>query len=483
MKSIISRSCTIALAAAVVLIGAKAYAQQGCETVAAGQFCNLVEINTAAPQEASVGETIVNTICVRALANIGDVEVKAPATPGLEYVKSEPAGTKEGDAIVWKFDAMNCGEVQQINVYYRLTKEGCNVSCAMVEALPRVCFAILGTKPSVEIEKAGPETAILGDQVTYTINVANTGSGVARNVRVVDDLPAGLKHASGQSQLETVLGDLAPGETRCITITVTAAARGKHCNKATVKSDNAGSDDATACTEVLEPGIKITKVTDTKEQYIGKTAGYTITIENTGNMALHNVTIRDAAPANTEMVKADGGAMAGNGATWTFAELPVGGKQTVSMTLTSGVPGTHKNCAQVSAQEGVGGEACAETLWKGNPAILLEVIDTEDPLQIGEETTYVIDVTNQGTADDKNVQIVVNFPAEISPVSAAGASAGAVAEKTVTFEPYAVLAPKQTIEFRIKAKAAQVGDSRLKVQLTSDMLKSPVTEEESTHVY
>ena len=55
--------------------------------------------------------------------------------------------------------------------------------------------------------------------------------------------------------------------------------------------------------------------------------------------------------------------------------------------------------------------------------------------------------------------------------------------KTVDTAPYPVLQPKQAIEWQIQAKAVQAGDSRLFVDLTSELLKKPVKEEESTHVY
>jgi len=60
---------------------------------------------------------------------------------------------------------------------------------------------------------------------------------------------------------------------------------------------------------------------------------------------------------------------------------------------------------------------------------------------------------------------------------------GWVQDKVVQFEPYLQLAPKQTIEYQIRAKGKEPGDGRVKVYLTSDLLRTPVVEEESTHVY
>ena len=99
-------------------------------------------------------------------------------------------------------------------------------------------------------------------------------------------------------------------------------------------------------------------------------------------------------------------------------------------------------CNQVSAASAAYGlsesdEACTE--WAGYPALLLEVIDTEDPLLIGEETTYIIQVTNQGTATDTNVVLDVQLPAELKLLSAAGDTQGTITGNTVNFAAYPAL--------------------------------------------
>ena len=111
---------------------------------------------------------------------------------------------------------------------------------------------------------------------------------------------------------------------------------------------------------------------------------------------------------------------------------------------------------------------------------MLEVVDDPDPLQVGESTTYTIKITNQGTADLTNISTVANFSKEVTPTRSQG---GKVDGKTVNFPIVPRLAPKQVITYTIIGKAAEVGDSRLKVTLTEDQLLAPVVEEESTRVY
>lgn len=203
-------------------------------------------------------------------------------------------------------------------------------------------------------------------------------------------------------------------------------------------------------------------------------------VSNKGDTDLKDVIVTDTAPSATKIVSATGASISGNTATWKLANLEKGGKQTLNVVLTSGTAGTHCNGVVASA-EGLKETAEACTLWKGIPAILLETKDDPDPIQVGENVTYTVRVTNQGTANDNNVKIVAHFGKEIDPVSAS--SGGQVNGKTVTFAPVATLGAKQVVTYTITAKGAAAGDHRLKVDLTSDVLSEPVTHEESTHVY
>jgi hypothetical protein len=90
----------------------------------------------------------------------------------------------------------------------------------------------------------------------------------------------------------------------------------------------------------------------------------------------------------------------------TWARLKAGESKSFVVKTTSPAVGTDRNCANVNA-EGLARSSCAATLWNGQAASLIEVIDVEDPIQLGEETTFIIQVKNQGTEVDKNVAIKV----------------------------------------------------------------------------
>jgi hypothetical protein len=118
------------------------------------------------------------------------------------------------------------------------------------------------------------------------------------------------------------------------------------------------------------------------------------------------------------------------------------------------------------------------------PAILLEVIDTEDPVQVGGTEKFYVTVTNQGNADDENIAITVNFEENFDYVSSTGPTLGKAEDsKSVTFAPLASLAPGHKATWEVTAKALSEGDHRTSVKLTSDAIQRSVDETEATRIY
>ncbi|MCX8089656.1 MAG: DUF11 domain-containing protein [Verrucomicrobiae bacterium] len=425
------------------------------------------------PAEATLGSEFMAELKLTAQACAANVVVRDVIPAGASYVRSEPAATVEGDRLVWRIGDLEAGETRTIKLWLKAEQEGKIVNCASVSADPRTCAATLVGKPVLAIEKTGPATALINSDVTYNVVVRNTGSAVAKNVVLTDPVPQGM----GGQPVTINLGDIGPGQSKPATVTFKATQRGRFCNVATASSANAGQVKAEACTVVQQPGLKIEK-SGTKEQILGRHADYQIVVSNTGDTQLTDVVVTDTAPAGTSIVEAPGASVSGNRATWTITLKP-GEKKNLSIKLTSNTAGNHCNSVTASAA-GLKDSAEACTLWKGIAAVLLEVVDDPDPIQVGEQTTYTIKVTNQGFAPIHNVKVVANYDEEVQPVST---PQGSISGQTVNFPPVASIAPKQAVTYTIKIKGVKAGDSRNRVTLTCDELTRPVEETESTTVY
>ena len=443
----------------------------------------LVRLEKEAPAKVALDAPYDYRYTAIAKDKVKKVVVEEQIPEGTEYVSSSPEAEVKGSSVVWTLYNMEKGERRNLSITVKPTRVADLSNCATITAYPQACTTTQVGVPELAIRKTTPNDQVLMDSgVPWNITVTNTGNFCAYDVVVTDMLPSGVAHQSGNSELVTEIGTLAPGESRDISVNTTAIAAGEHCNTARVTSSNANTAEDDACVQVVEAGIDVMKE-GTERQFVGKKASYTITATNTGDVPLNDVVVTDTVPPENRLLNAPGANIQGNTATWN-TRLGAGETKEFEVTVLGLQEGNYCNeVSAASAEYGLSGAAEACTQWRGYPALLIEVIDTDDPLLAGEETTYVIQITNQGTAPDRDVALDVALPSNLEVVSAAGATEGTISGRDISFEPYPVIGPKEIIEFRVVAKAVAEGDARFKAEMKSELLKTPVPEEESTQVY
>lgn len=451
------------------------------------QTCDdcVVKLCQRAPEMATVGSPYPIEITITANKECADVKVHQSLPEDAVFVRSMPVVEPNGNELVWEFPHMIKGETQRICVWVKPQNEGCCLAKATVCACPQLCAYTRCAQPVVCIKKCGPECGCINGEVCYTIDVSNSGSAAAQNVVVTDYIPEGLCHRSGQRCISWDLGTLCPGQSKRMMLNLCAVKRGMVCNKATVTYCGGPECSDEACTMINEPCVEVTK-TGPDWAYICKTVDYTITITNPGDLVLRNMVVDDVSASGTTIVSAPGAEVCCNRAVWCFDEICPGETKTLTVSVRSQVTGRLCNRVSVTTQSCCGpctecAEACTE--WRGIPAVHMCMVDTKDPICIGDTTMYKVCVTNRGSATDHNVKLVFKFTGELEPQTAHGPSQGTVSGNTVTFEPIDTLAPKQSVEYVVTVKGVSAGDARGEATLTSDMLKAPVVDTESTHVY
>lgn len=445
-------------------------------------------IQKIVPAEVRAGQPFDYFIKATNLTNnkLTDVVVSDAFGQNFKFNSAEPQPTSmQGGNARWALGTLDGKESKTIKVNGSSTGAGAITSCAEVAYSSMLCSTINVVEPKLVLTKTGPADVIRCDAITYTLEVANTGTGSIHNVKISDPLPAGLISGDGKRTVEFNVGTLAAGQKRQFPVTVQAEKAGKYENKATASADGGMTvDSALVATTVREPVLKITKTGD-KSAFIGDQFTYQISVTNSGDAPCRDTIIEDTLPAGVNFVSAtEGGRMVGNKVTWNVGTLSPNASKNVSVTLNSATANVVKNTATARGYCAAAVTANADTEVTGIPAILLECVDLKDPIRVGEETVYVISVTNQGTALDRNIKIVVEFDDEHQYVSSTGPTTATAAGQTLTFATLASLAPKAKVEYRVTVKGVKAGDSRIKIILTSESTpKSPVEETESTRVY
>ncbi|WP_194777857.1 DUF7507 domain-containing protein, partial [Pararhodonellum marinum] len=139
--------------------------------------------------------------------------------------------------------------------------------------------------------------------LNYTITVANTGNVVLTGVQVSDLLPDG-----SPAQLEGSMDDIPIGESRVFTTTYTATQGDLDSGEPLVNTASVVTNEVTTpvndtaeTTIIQNPSFTLSKSVD-QEMISGPVVlNYTITIVNTGNVALRNLTVLDVLPNGNEI--------------------------------------------------------------------------------------------------------------------------------------------------------------------------------------
>jgi uncharacterized repeat protein (TIGR01451 family) len=390
-----------------------------------------------------------------------------------------PSDTREGVA-TWQLGTLGAKESKTIHVKGSSPDEGSVTTCGWATYSPLLCEDIRVVKANIQLTKTAPADALICDPIPMTLVVKNSGSSGLTDVKVADTLPDGLL-SDGKSSLGFDAGNLAPGESREFKFNAMASKTGQFVNAAKATTTQGISAEASATTTVHEPVLGIVCKTP-EERFMGRPFDTCFTVSNTGDAPAAGTVVQAPVPSGLTFKSATaGGHVAGDSVMWDLGSLAAKGEQEVCATFVSVSAGTFqfRGAAKGTCAKEV--STTCQTRIVGVPAILLEKSDDPDPIGIGETTTYTVKITNQGTADDSNIRVVVIIAPELAPVSAT--SDGAIDGQTVTFPAVPRLAPKDAVTYKVVAKGVKAGDGHTVFRLTSDMLTSPISAEESTHVY
>jgi uncharacterized repeat protein (TIGR01451 family) len=152
--------------------------------------------------------------------------------------------------------------------------------------------------PGIDITKTvNPVQAAIGEEVTYTIRVTNTGDYALENMAVNDTMFGNITAQFGFD------ATLAVGAWKEITIPYTILAAdypGPLVNTADVYANPVGlpnditDEDSATLTIIINPDISITKDVSHTTSKVGDVVTYTIVVTNTGDIALENMVVTDA---------------------------------------------------------------------------------------------------------------------------------------------------------------------------------------------
>jgi uncharacterized repeat protein (TIGR01451 family) len=368
---------------------------------------------------------------------------------------------------------------------FLFTSRGQRYRCVTPKPCSNFFTEELGPEPPpvLGLSKFAPASVSRCSPFEVTLVVTNAGRVPLTQVRVTDELPPGLKAVGDEPATAWDAGTLAPGASREFRFQVQAESVGDFANRARATSAEGGRAEAVATTTVRAPRLTLECET-LKTVLLGRPLDVCLTVRNTGDATEPRAVARLQLPEGSKVAGvSEGGVASPVDVIWELGDLAPGAAKVCCATLRAVDTGEFFVQSSVTGTCAPPAESACAAQVAGIPAILLEVVDVEDPVPVGERVTYQIRVTNQGSATGTNVRIACVLPATQEFVSGSGVTECNASGQTVTFEPLAVLAPKGQAEWQVVVKATGVGDARFEVKLSSDQFAKPIEEIESTTQY
>jgi uncharacterized repeat protein (TIGR01451 family) len=446
----------------------------------------VVAISVHVPAHGAVGQELEYRIHVanRSAAAAHHVEVRDRLPANARFVRANPEPAAGEPELLWQLGTLEAGAQRDIVLVLMPTGQDDITNCARVQFEHGQCVTTRIARPRLSLRKKGPSEAVVNDVLTYRLIVTNTGMVEVTGVRLSDSLAAGLEHASGHNALTWDLGTLGPGQSRSVEYQVTARSPGKLCNQAAVVATGGLREVAENCVAVTEAKLSLTVVGPAR-LYVNAAATYQLTVTNSGTTPLRQVQLVVPLPAQTTFARANAGGSLANGQVhWGIGPLAPGASRTVELVLRARSPGMICPQATASAERGLAVQAQACTDFIGVGGLLLVVVDTDDPVAVGAETRYIINLRNQGTAPITNIRMEARVPEQMEIVRVQGPTNHRKEGQTIHLQPLN-LAPRAEARYVVTVRAKTPGDARFKVDLWADQLTAgiPVHEEESTAIY
>jgi len=340
-----------------------------------------------------------------------------------------------------------------------------------------------------------PKYLSVGQDSNVICRVVNTGAGSAEAVTLTVNIPEGLSY-KGQPYgvKETfILGEIPANQSAEKILQVRMLKGGRLDNiTATINSSN-----APLCECSVPPTPTLTLEKSGPMTVINRVPiEYTIVAKNTSskNAQATGCVLTDKLPSNATFKSCSGNGYY-NGqehtVTWLLGTMLSGESKDVTVTVMPQETGNLLDYAQISCEEGITADDQARTIVRGVPAVQISSYDTEDPVEVGGTTTYIIEVGNEGFQNVTDLELFNEIPATSAFINATAADGAGILIKhrlendgmVVVFDKYPSLAPAEKLIYKITVKVNAHSQLLNRASLKYQEFTKTIIVEEPTESY
>lgn len=428
-------------------------------------------VNNARP---NVGDDVTFTIT---LSNFGPsvatgVTVRDSLQSGLSFVSARPSnGSFDNATRIWNVGSIAAGGTATLQIAARVDSAGTTINTAEVASSDQVDVdstpnnnspgeddqanaSVSPQQADLSVTKTVDKaTPTVGEEVLFTITVANGGPDGATGIVLRDRLPEGLDFSSAtatqgsynRNSGDWTIGSLTNGATATLRITARPTVQGVKNNAAEIiqveqfdpdsipANDVITEDDqASASVNPETADLSLTKALDITAPNVGDEITFTIALRNDGPNLAQGVAVRDLLPDGLEFVSsaASAGSYSASSGLWSVGSLASGADATLQLTALVTEPGAKTNVAEVSASSLFDPDSIPDNRAPGEddrasitlaPQLadlsLTKTGDAATP-NVGQTVVYTLTVSNSGPDEATGVAVRDGLPEGLAFASA-----------------------------------------------------------------
>ncbi len=436
------------------------------------------EINVG--QECKCGLIVKNTGRLAAK----DIVVEAYFPRSVRLIDADPFPNESKDHLVWVFEHLAPGQEKTIEITMIPGRRGELATSATVRFTGVASAVLTVDEPQLRLAISGSKDVMVGESLTQVITVSNPGTGIAHDVVVHAKIPEGLEHSRGKT-VEMGIGSLGAGESRELRLPLSAVNGGDAVIVVEARGSSNLSQRAQVTVKIASPKLSV-EVAGPGLRYVNRHAQYLVTVTNEGVASTDNVRVVYLVPEGFSFIKTDKGgkfeATSGS-VSWFVGRMEAGQSTQLALDLNARQIGEYLHHVQASGENGTLATAKAATRVDGTSAIVMEVSDLDDPVEVGTQTAYEIRIRNDGSKAAHNLRIACELPAGVELIDAKGPTDPIIEKGVLHFKAIGDLAAGAKVSYLVRVNGRVAGNFRMRAKLTSNASTEPLIVEEMTKFY
>jgi uncharacterized repeat protein (TIGR01451 family) len=447
-----------------------------------------ISLESSSPVTATLGKMVEQRIVVRNTGSVPaeQVEVRGNLSIDSELISTEPKADVVNSTLVWRFARIPAGGQETIVLRVKPLVAG-ELSCqtnVSFKSTASVKTQVQEAKLKLTCE--APTSVIVGSEVRLVMNVTNVGSAPAEGVRI-RQLAPGVTQASDSNARPLMLevGTLQPGESRSLETSSIAREPGLVRINLVAQSEDGLQATAEHTVRVTAPKLAL-QATGPDFRYLNRKAMFQFTLTNPGDATATNVNLMVGLPEGLEYIDASGeGVFNAEKRTvaWVIGSLASQQKREFTVNVIPKSEGQHLQRVVAWADGNLLTKTDKVMRVEGVTALVLEISDTEDPIEVGSETVYQIRVMNRGSKSAERVQVAATIPDGMTLLRVESSGRHRIQGQQIQFETIGLLGPQAATVIQVHVKGTAQGTQRFRAVMSCPSMSNAVITEESTEVY